>query len=343
MGSGIERLRPDEITSGTRFPLDLLEKYLREFSGYGILLDVGCGRGDYWEKIKSKVNLVIKGLDLNPKVVERINKTDWPFFAYEGNIATGTGLEQYGRFAGMIESHQAVLAQALFPSLVSPREWQRALKIIDVLLQPGGYLLVTDFARADERESYVKLLKEGEVGENQVRDNILRWKWRYQQNRLAFPDLADLSFLVAKPGPSKFLEWGDWKTLRWLSEGGQFERFARHMNTKDWSDFLRGNREYILRERRWTRWFSRGGGWYPGIIEVWQKPDTYRYHPWMSGLNGNSSDLWDERMRRKGSPHRADYWSDFFKKLRQNLGKWDVVIGPLNSLASHLTGFGDMV
>ena len=330
MRSGIERLKPREIASSTRVPVELIRKYVPPYS---VLLDVGPGRANYWGEIKRTVgDVVIMGLELNPLAVALINNQDWPWFAYEGDVTVlGDGLED-GAIAGEVEFYHGILAQALFPSLVEKGAWKRALEVIDVMMRPGGHLLVSDFPRADRRSSYIELLRRGLVTEDLVETNIAWWQWRYEQNGLVFPDLEELSFVVAKPSENKELEWGTAKELKRLGESDDFERFARHMDVDEWSEFLRGRLQYELMERQWTVWLSRGGGWYPGFIDVWQKSKVYRYHPWKQGLREDDPELWDKYKARKGSPDRRDCWEEWFRRLFEGLDRWGVGHGRLDEI-----------
>ncbi len=330
MGSGIERLRPEEITSGTRVPVESIKKYVPPYS---VLLDVGPGRANYWEKIKEAIgNVVIMGLELNSLAVALINNQDWPWFTYEGDVTVlGNGLE-YGAIAGKIEFYYGTLTQALFPSLVEKGMWKKALEVMDVMMRPEGYLLVSDFPRADRRSSYIELLRRGLVTEDQVETNIAWWQWRYEQNRLAFSDLEELSFIVAKPGQNKKIEWGMAEELKKLKGSSDFERFARHMDVGEWSEFLRRRLQYELKERQWVVWPSRGGGWYPGFIDVWRKPKIYRYHPWKQGLRVDDPEFWDKYQARKGSSYRKDYWKEWFDRLFEGLDKWGVDHGRLDDI-----------
>lgn len=341
----LQAVEPSRIPSSTAFPVELMKKYLPDWyftdlrgvvqhGGRGRVLDWGSGSGKMLDRLH-EAGFGPYGFDINTEAVARINELPERFAHVMDVTRFGShlGLEMIG----YIENSPAVLWQALGPSLLGT-SWRKALYSADVALEPGGYLCIADFVRAD-LAPYAEI--PGGHGIEDWRRNQTRWQRRLEVNMRAFGDLTMPNgeqfpygaVAVAQPGIWK--EYYDWclnpHILRAVYDRRDepafrnvFERFAQNMDWPQVRSFLFADLHYTLLEEMPVEWPSRTNGqWYPGVIAVYQKPHMYRYHPYKLGLDPRATDYWDTWKARKHAIPPLLEWTLYFQRFLDNLSVWN--------------------
>lgn len=267
------RLRYDQITSGTRVPLDLLTELAQGLTPDMMVYNLGCGDGrSVIEQAKAlqPLRLSVVGLDWNYSGIQNGKR-----LAKQGGVRNTDFLLADVTNPGWIRPRSAgvVISEALLCNLIGT-DAETAVAHMSQLLTIGGYGVVADCLVAND-ESVTNIM----VQEGYTPDEIKVWKqtWeeRYKNNAIAM-DLGDkaYTFIVMPPGEDKQkLELAPPPVLRELLINGKIERLARHWRGRDLIElFNRAGMKLLHWEH--TVWKSRAKEPIAGMIAVFQKQEV---------------------------------------------------------------------
>lgn len=323
--------KPADILAGLSIDNSIFLKYLpiewdsdpeRTVPFQKTVIDLGAGNGKLERQLKNLNRWAygITALDINELAMNNLSEED--IRSGVGDVtkwSEGLGTESILK----VESFDAVVAQAVTPSLLddNENEWKAMFDAMDMWLKPGGFFIFNDFRAADMY--YAPLAKQ--IGGEAAQKIMESWSRRYENNQKAFIKLRlpKRTFAVGKVGTEgKMLENGSVKDLLRLYENKEiFERFARHIDPVEVDHKLRGLMNYQLREQSFSYYLSRGqhGLLAPVALQVWQKPEIYRYEHNQYGLNINRLDITSIALQRfedlKAEAQRSEYDNYFVLAL----------------------------
>lgn len=307
-----------DIPLGTDIPLEFFTDCFVNTHVPPILIELGAGDGRKADEVRSITNGTVTTVDINTDAVEKAQM--------RGLMGLRADIRSFDIFHGLgslalLESYPGVFMQGVLCNQ-QLSDWQRVMTTANVLMRPGGYLLIADVIQPEISQEFMTKVCESEGG---IEAYVALWRRRYQANFIAASALgipvAYGEFMVAKPGEEKQHEWGDSKELISLYQSENLERWAHHIPETDIrSSLARLGFGQVRYEPR--IWWSRPSGIeqkrYPlaGFVGIWQKGALFQYHPWYAG--GTLADREERKEARKiASRADPDYiaaWKAGFKK-----------------------------
>lgn len=290
----VESATLDQVLHGTDIQISLFHQYLPNGKQSKVLVDLGGGNGRKAVELQ-RLGYEVQVRDIHSTAVELARKKG----LFLSSVADATKFE-LGGFLDIssllyLEFLSGVYAQGLFCNLVGSQEQVTdAFLAADMLLEPGGYFFIADVARADCHHQAIK----DKLGDQEFEKWQAKWLKRYLINQQL--GLAYGSFVVGNP-KTKSNVWNE-AELAQVYQGGDFERFAQHLDIDLFSQQLK-EQGFEIVEKIETVW-RQDTKPLAGFIFVCKKADQYKYHP-------RRRDVSDQL------PPRADddYWSIWAKLL----------------------------
>ncbi len=265
------QLEVGSIPHGTSVPIDLFERFLPRA---GFILELGSGTGEKALRLQSR-GYGVTTTDVMTGAIEACKR--------RGLVATYKDATTY-EFAewGMtsivyMETQDGVCMEGVLPSLIRGK-WKKSLDMADIHLRPGGYLFLSDVQVVGEDENP---LMDCSYPIEERQAYVQSWQRRYENNEKI--GLPRHTFVVAKPGEKKHLEWGSPNELNQLVESDAFERLAQHVSSEEVIMHLNclGYSIVAFESKIWqTRVKDKV---LPGYVLVAKKGQRYKYHPWKRG------------------------------------------------------------
>ncbi|MFH0864500.1 MAG: methyltransferase domain-containing protein [Candidatus Gottesmanbacteria bacterium] len=287
----LSKMESGQIYHGTSFPLELIMKFLPPNKGK-IILDAGCGiKLDVSEFRQAGYG--IAGVDINEEAIQKTKQGE-AMNAFVGDVTKRkmSPIEAINQFQGM-ELCDGVLAEGLLCNLIGSQP-EEFFKTVDYHLAPDGFLFIADILQPTEEQKFISSI----LGREKARTLVEVWDKRYKINVEMGLDYG--TFIVAKPGLNKKLEWETAGDLQNLLVSEDFERYSRH-----------STKEYIRRLSRLVKFkekffkpaifHSRNGEPLLGCLVVFQKGDRYRYlgrlGRWIGKTRGDRLGDLEKRLR----------------------------------------------
>lgn len=243
----------DDIPSGARIPNHLFQI----LTPPATIVDFGGGKGFKAHELR-RIGYTVVVADINPEAITHALSFGLP--ALEVDITEISTVDSIRAFFS--RNVDAVVMEALLCNLVG-NDWQKALRHAHELLKEEGLLFIADVLRVDQPNPLLDV---------NVDDTFLVWRrdWeeRYRNNtQLGLPWGT---FVVARPGVNKSIEYGPPELLTYLVGSDNFERYALHLNEIELIDYCASiGFEVILFE--YMVWQSRENKPLSGCVLICQK------------------------------------------------------------------------